>query len=465
LDINGENIRVGFEDQIWSNREVPAFSVRLVAQEGSSDDFDPQVDEVVEVSVAASEANPSGWSLGKVKTIKNSFYFIGFVGTQKGSQDLIVERNALRRVNSETPIDPTSLERRLIPVDPDLHTWVRSQDAPGCLTHVQSKARLLLCGCTHLNETAKAPEVLLIGDQRAVVLGEKLLLHIHFKNQMEMQRFHEQREQLMGRLQEQQKWYQERNQESFSVEQSLVGKIIGKKGDNIKQIRDRYGVEINLSQPSNSGRPTTITVTGSTAEDCLKARNEMEFVTAKIPIETDAVGWILGRGYQNIQDISKKAELHYARFDDKTACLELCGLKHQVDDAKMLISIHQEYRTVYQDMDEEQNLIQQSFEELEGAKGKGEGRREKGKGKSEGDKGKGKSEGEKGKGKSGGRGKDGKGDKNGDKGGKGYAHAADDEDDAWEDEDYPPERKGKGRGRGNNEKGGRGKGGRKGGGK
>lgn len=437
LDISGENIKVGFEDQIWASREVPAFSVRRCPQDSADDGFDPQVDEVVEVSVAASESNPSGWSLGKVKTIKNSFYFIGFVGTQNWNQDLIVERNALRRVNNEPPVDATKLERRLVAVEQDLQTWIRSPDAPGCLTHVQSKARLLLCSCTNMDPASKKQaEVLLIGDERSVELGEKLLLHIHFKNQVEMQRFHEQREQLMERLQEQQRWYSERNQETFAVEQTLVGRIIGKKGENIKQIRDKYSVEVHLSEASNSGRPTTVTISGASLEDCRKAREELEYITAKIPIEGNAVGWILGKGYQNIQDIAKKADLHYARFDDKTSSLELCGLKHQVEDAKMLISVHREYLAVYKDMDEEQHMIQQSFEELEGAAG--ERRKGKGKGK---DKGK--------------DGKDGgKGEKGGSKGGNKGGYKGHDDDDDDDEDDYPS--KGKGRGKGGQKSSGKG---------
>jgi hypothetical protein len=335
MDINGDNVTVGFEDNIWAAREVPSQSVRRCPPESSNDNFDPQVDELVEVSVSASETNPSGWSSGKVKTIKNSFYFIGFVGapgSQKVSQDLIVELKALRRVNSEAPIDVSSVERRLIPLPTELHTWIRCQDSSGCLSHVQSKGHLLLCGALNVAaDAAASPEVLLIGDKRAVELGEMLLTHIHFKNQMEMQRFHDQRELLMERLQEAQRWYQERNQEVFEVEQSLVGKIIGKKGENIKDVRERHGVEIYLS-PSyaqTNGMPTTVTITGSTAEACLKAREELEYVTASVPIDSNQVAWILGKGYQNIQDISKKSEVYYARFVDATSTIELCGLKHQ----------------------------------------------------------------------------------------------------------------------------------------
>merc|ERR1711920_532326 len=98
-------------------------------------------------------------------------------------------------------------------------------------------------------------------------------------------------------------------------------------------------------------------------------REELEYITVSIPVASEQIGWILGKGFQNITDIAKKTELHYARFDDKTKSLQLCGLRHQVEDAKMLISVHREYLQVYQDMDEEQSAIQESFDQLDETSG------------------------------------------------------------------------------------------------
>lgn len=82
IDINGENIRVWFEEKISPVREVPAYSVRRFPQHSTCDSFDPKVDEEVEV-VKTTESNPSGLALGRVDAIKNSFDFITFVGNHK----------------------------------------------------------------------------------------------------------------------------------------------------------------------------------------------------------------------------------------------------------------------------------------------------------------------------------------------------------------------------------------------
>jgi len=410
LDVKGESVTVGFADQVWPTRDVPAYSVRRCPDDGGAAQdekvFDPQPEEVIEVLLQATETSASGWSLGRVRTVKNGFYFIGFLSTQRGSQDVIVERSALRPCSGELPLEPAGLVRRLIPVGEDLRSWIRSQDSFGCLSHVQKYAGLLVARCTDLDDSevasaaaenaegaegavaaslknpaskakakakskAKAEpatEVLLVGEARGVDVAERLLVQIHFKNQVEMQRFHEMREKFLERLAEMQEWYSALHKEVFTVDQGLVGKLIGRKGEHINQVRDRHGVEIQVQDDAAEGA-TTITVTGDSADIVRKAREELEFVTEKMELQPEQVGWILGKGYQNISEIARKTELSYARFDDKESCLELCGLKSQVEDARMLIKAHTEYLSVYKNMDEEQSAIQQSFEQLDSVAG------------------------------------------------------------------------------------------------
>lgn len=343
------------------------------------------MDEVVEVSVAATESNPSGWALGRVKTIKQSFYFISFAGSQKTKQDLIVERSALRRSNSESSLDVSTLVRRAIPIAPELHVWIRSEDSYGCLSHVQSKARLLVAARINVDSnTTKHPEVVLIGGQREVDLGEKLLLQVHFRHQIAEERHSQRCDELLARLVERRQWYSEQNQEAFTIDSSLVGKLIGKKGENINRIREEFAVEVYIEDDYETADGdryySQVTITGSTPESVKGAREELEFITVQIPVESDQVGWILGKGYQTIGDIARKTELHYARYDDKKGALELCGLRHQVEDAKLLISVHRGYLSVYQDMDEEKDAINQSFNQLAGGSkgsksGKGKGKK------------------------------------------------------------------------------------------
>jgi len=386
VDVAKDLVRVSFEKDVWPVKEVPINLVRMAPPASDNENFSPKVDDKVEVHVPATESSPPGWSQGRVKTIKSKdFYFVTFESAHRAMQDTIVERESLRRPSSSPALDPSTLTRKLIPVERGLHGWISSDDSKGCLTNVAAKASLLAAACT--SGTRASPKVLLIGDARAVHLAEKLLVDIHFKNQMKMQLFHEQREYYMRQL----KWYEEWNggshKEVFTVDSSFAGKIIGKGGENVRRIRDEFGVEVKVVASQHDWNETVVTVTGESAEDVKKARDQMEYVHCRIEIEPDQVGWIVGKGYSNLHDIQTKAELQYVRFDDKTSSIELGGLRQQVEDAKLMVSVHRGYLDVYRDMSNEQRTLSQQFAELDrskGGKGKGGGRSGRGRGRGRG---------------------------------------------------------------------------------
>jgi len=289
INVKGDSIHVAFLDNVWPSRDTPAQSVRRRPQVEEEDDaFDPQVEDVVEVFFPASETNPSGWSLGSVSSIKTSFYFIGIVGNQRGPQDFIVERGSLRPCSTEPPLEEAQLSRRIVKVPRDLQEWVRSQDSLGCLSHVQKCGELLVAHCLMPEPGSKDPAtILLVGDDHNLDLGEKLLAQIHFKNQQEMQKFHVQRERLLQRLEEWKQWFSTRNAEAFSVDQALVGLIVGKKGANINQVRDKYSVEVNVQDQKSGDGNSTVTIIGDTAEAVRKAREELEYITERLELKPE----------------------------------------------------------------------------------------------------------------------------------------------------------------------------------
>mmetsp|Transcript_91144 Transcript_91144/g.262880 ORF Transcript_91144/g.262880 Transcript_91144/m.262880 type:complete len:457 (+) Transcript_91144:84-1454(+) len=369
VDISDDHVRVSFENDVWPSKEVPMSLVRLKPPASEAENFAPQVDDEVEVHLAATEANPSGWSRGKVKTIRSrTFYFVTFAGGSHRSQDIIVERSSLRRPSSSPAFDQQAVIRRTIPVDPGLHAWIRSADSHGCLSNVAAKSSLLSASCTM--DKKRAPRVLLVGDEHAVTLGEKLLSQIHFKNQIKMQQFHEYREYYLERIKWYEQWNGGKHKEVFSVDTTFVGRIIGKKGENIQKLRQDYEVEIEVEASPTSWVESVITITGESAEAVKKAREQMEYITESIEIEPDQVGWIVGKGYQNLTEIQTNAGLQYARFDSKTSSIELRGLRQQVEDAKLMVQVHRDYLAVYQDMSKEQRTLAKEFAELDRRGGK-----------------------------------------------------------------------------------------------
>eukprot|EP00415_Alexandrium_ostenfeldii_P005131 UN5131 len=175
----------------------------------------------------------------------------------------------------------------------------------------------------------------------------------------------------MEYLSQKENHYKGQFKETFTVDASFVGRIIGKKGENIKRIREVHEVNVLIQDPQEDERwnVTTITVSGEQEEPVQKAKEEMEYIVVKVPIDPQQAGWIVGKGYQNLTDIATKTGLCSSRFDDQSSSIELCGLRHQVEDAKMMISVHRDYLLVYQDMSEERRNIEKGFEELDELKG------------------------------------------------------------------------------------------------
>mmetsp|Transcript_75663 Transcript_75663/g.197123 ORF Transcript_75663/g.197123 Transcript_75663/m.197123 type:complete len:425 (-) Transcript_75663:99-1373(-) len=292
------------------------------------------------------------------------------------TQDVIVEKDSLRRVNASLAIDPTALFRKTIPVERGLHAWIRSQDSAGCLDDVATRTNLLAASITTGRPDAKGtPKVLLIGDEEGVLLGEKLLIEIHFRNQIRMQGFHEYRERFLEKIKAYETQWGTWHKEVFTVDTSFVGRIIGSKGANIAKLRQEFGVDITLEEDESTWE-THVTVAGEDENAIKQARDKMEYVTTRVEVDPDQVGWIVGKGYQNLQEIQAKAELTYARFDDKTSSIELCGLHAQVEDAKLMVAVHRDYLSVYQDMSDERKSMLKQFEELD-KKGGGKGKKGK----------------------------------------------------------------------------------------
>lgn len=374
IDAHDRSVLVRFEDDVWPQREVATNLVRRRPR--ATDVFEAKTDDVVEVVLQASDSNPSGWVLGRIQNAKHSFYFVTFVGV-KSCQEVIVEGAALRPCSGEQPLDETEYVKRNIPIgDAGLRDWIQTPDAQGCLSHVQKTTGVFIVkyedapvleGQNQDLPPDVSAKVVLVGSKREVDAAERLLTLIHFKNQVDMQRYHALRDELLERLAEARRRNDALQREVFTVEKQLVGRVIGKGGENINKVRSRHGVEVDV-RDGDQGRQegfVTVVVTGGIAENVQKARDELEYVTDRIELQSEHVGWILGKGYQNILEIAKKTELTYARFDDKARRLELSGLKHQVDSARLLVEAHTGYLPKYQTMGAEYSDMQAKFEELD----------------------------------------------------------------------------------------------------
>mmetsp|Transcript_103190 Transcript_103190/g.328176 ORF Transcript_103190/g.328176 Transcript_103190/m.328176 type:complete len:419 (-) Transcript_103190:56-1312(-) len=349
LDVEGNNITVAFEEKVWPSREQPAYSVRMCPADLLGDGFDPGMDEAVEVLVPASKSNPSGWVLGRVKAINSSFYLIGFLGRSDSVQDLIVERASLRPASTEPSINTSRLVRTKVPVDQVLHSWVGTEDFVEFLKGLQIQCKLLLASWTQSG--ASEAQVLLIGLERAVELAVKLLVLVYLPNQAEMRRAEGRLDALRAKLARVKKQHASRHNCSFDIELRLRQQLLSR----AKPLRTRLKVNVWLKDVdrANGHSFARVFISGPSEEAVQEARDELEYVTDRVPLLEEQVSWILGKSFQNIKSIARDTKLQYLRYDDARSCLELCGIRGQIEDAKSLIAERLTYLPVYQRLTEE----------------------------------------------------------------------------------------------------------------
>jgi hypothetical protein len=402
VDVNPKGrISVKFEDDVWPQREFATSSVRRSTP--APTDFEPKEGDTVEVKLGAVVGQPPSWATGTVKQERSGFYFVALTSGKSGrQQDMILEKDALRPVSVAKPLNLTAFERVLVPVEPELHKWVQSQDAGGCFEQVLNKALVSHVAC---DSSGAAPVVVVLGETRAAHRA-KLLMEVHFKHQKEIQRFHDRREDKLREIEKKKQLYALSYREEFTVDDDIVGLVIGAKGENLRKVQAEHNVDIHVDRydgtAATDGGIRKVKIVGHSAESVQAARAAVEYIKEFYPVEESMVGWMLGKMRKNLVEFQEKTQITRLKWLPDRSAIELCGLKPQIDDTLMLLDGHSQYYTVYKEMGREQENINESFGEL-GKMGKGgfKGRPKGGKDeKEEKGKGKGKDDGKpKGKGK------------------------------------------------------------------
>jgi len=149
----------------------------------------------------------------------------------------------------------------------------------------------------------------------------------------------------------------------IKVDPSFIPRIIGKGGESVRALQDKYGVAIWI-MPEDDTDERTIRIFGNSHENIEKTRVEVEFIEDCIPVETDAYRWILGRSGKLIQGFRDSTGLVYATLDRESRLLRLCGTRISVQDAIAMFETHLVYYPVFAQMDEELGNMVHQLEEF-----------------------------------------------------------------------------------------------------
>ncbi|CEM18671.1 unnamed protein product [Vitrella brassicaformis CCMP3155] len=351
-------VPVRFED--GGERSVPLKWIRRAPVSMPDPAWAPQSGERVEVYFAATSDAPRHWMTGIISHVEEGFHFINFPPhSGEHCQQMIFEKEHLRPVYEESPIDLTKLSRHLQPLPTELHNWAVSADGRACFLQVREQAALLQI------QVRDGDKLLLLGTTEAIKRAE-LMLKVHIKHQKEIQVFQERRERRLKLLEERRVKYESSLTCEFEADQSVVGVMIGKSGENLARISKQFGVEIRVLPAGAEGSTHRIVrIFGESNDSVQAARQELEYLSHSYPVERNIWHWMLNQQGVSTNDLKRKTGVKQATYDDAQQCVVLQGKKAAIDDAIMLLDSHKEYFMVYENMNKESEEIQHRFEDLE----------------------------------------------------------------------------------------------------
>jgi len=368
VDVKSDSVvSIAFENDVWPRAEYPVSSIRKPPKMSADEleKFNPHVGEEVELRVSATEHAPAGWGAAVIRNMKHDFFFVALVsatstddGSNSNSSNAICEKDMLRPRVVGAGLTGGSLQQELYKIPRDLEPWIGTSDALGCFAHIEEQSGLIFI------QIMKS-ELKLIGDQKSIQRA-RMLLQLHIKHQGQIQNFQETLEKQLSALEKKRNRIEGVGYKhfiEFQVDASCIPRIIGKGGEAIRSLQEKYDVNISILPEDGQSDGRTMRIFANNMDNIEKAKADVEYVKEAIPVDSKMKTWILGRGGRTIQAFKESAGLVYARLDQTGEELQLMGTRNNVQDARAMFDTHMMYYEVFNQMNEEMEQILSQLEE------------------------------------------------------------------------------------------------------
>ena len=346
-------------------REVPVFDEPFTLSEGMTVE--------VQYNDPDSKEKPAWWE-AKIVQKKGPFCKVHFVC---GSfPDEAVDEELIRPATPQSASSKPMYTKQTVPItDPALHAWFLQNEAT-VMTSVRDKAQLLA-----ITVESQRPQLKLIGASKSISMA-KMLIELHMKHHNDMERIHADREKLAQRLDSEKAKRETGVRIEFPIDKALIGLVVGKSGKTITDARKATGidvVEIDQSGPK-------VVIIGPTAESVEAAREMLEYVTLRMPVKQEQIGWLIGKGGKNFKELQEKTKVTRLNIDKSSNTIILVGTATCVAAAQLYIDTHLEYLAEFDKEAEESEKLRKELkgigiDEQEGGYGGGGGGGGRGKGK------------------------------------------------------------------------------------
>jgi len=186
-------------------------------------------------------------------------------------------------------------------------------------------------------------------------------------------------------------------EERLEIPEGCAGMIIGKKGERLKGIEQRYKVTAKVEE-GDAGAKYVI-IKGTRPNDVAEAVRELDFAADTIEVPSEMVAWLCGRGGRHlklIRDLSGVSVLRIRRPDEgdrpeeggksgkskeasvpggaeqpQGPChLEMRGIRESVADARLCLEAHMSYYPVFIEMDEVEQQLNEQISEAQAQLGR-----------------------------------------------------------------------------------------------
>jgi len=368
LDIKGDKCECEF---LVSGKRtmVNMQSVRLAPESANANYKDKDQVEVC----CKSDEEPGGdhenaqcWWEAEISAVKGEFCHIHYTGWDK-CHDEIVELVHLRP-STGLPERKLSFEKHDIPVKANLKTWIQQASN---LDGVKSQSGAWALSVK--NPRAKNVSLTLLGTKTSAETA-KMLLQLHSKHQDQLHSLEAEATKLQEEKEARQEQYGNSVHDSFQVNRELIGAIVGPKGSHIRKAERDSGVHSAYIEDSR------VVIHGPDQQSVDDCRALLEIVKDEVEVESNMLGWIIGKRGSNIKEMEQETGVIKIRVIENT--VEFVGTKQAVMKGKLWLETHTKY---LEDFGNARSKVDESYQEFAdverlhgGGRGKGKGGRGRG---------------------------------------------------------------------------------------